>query len=123
MDLIKKAFADLIGTLGEENIDLILERFQIEYRRARDKYQHASYSFFQKIDNWLIGMIRITAELLLEERIPWTIEKYISEEEISSTRKAIYHYTRDFSLNVLVIAIVLLIFIFVLIIYNKVIIL
>ncbi len=119
MGLIQNTFSQLSSILGKEKIELVLERFQIEYRRARDKYHKIDQTIFEKIDNWITGMVRITVELLMEERIPWTVEKYISEQEITNTRKAIYQYTRDFSLNVFIIVLVFLVFLLVLIQSNN----
>ncbi len=55
-------------------------------------------------------MFRISAEILNEERVPWTVQKYVNQEEVAKTRVTIRTYTRDLSYNILVAVILIVVY-------------
>jgi len=55
-------------------------------------------------------MIRIAAEVVNEERVPWTVQRYMSQSEIAKTRRTIKTYTRDLSYNILIAVVLVVIY-------------
>lgn len=56
----------------------------------------------EKTSCWARKMIRIAAEVLTEERVPWDVDRYVSQKEVAEARTAIRRYTRDISFNVMI---------------------
>lgn len=131
-EVIRKSVADLASRLAEEGKDsaailaelsdkvseiLARERFDLaldksvqEYKLALEKYKKAEVNVVVKTRGWFQGIAQILIEILTEERVPWMVETRYSREQIVDMRRAIREYTRDMSLNVLVIIGIVVIF-------------
>ncbi len=81
-----------------------LERSTVE--RMEEAYR-PTINIVAKGYTWLVAIMRIIAEVISEEKIPWRIETRYSYEEVVRTRNAIRRYTRDMSMNVLIIVIMI----------------
>ncbi len=93
----------------EEAMDIILKKVVAEYRRAQVGYRAVEETLWHKSMDWLRTMLRILAEAVTEERVPWTVERYVSQRKVAETRAAIREYTRDMSFNVLVIVLMVMV--------------
>jgi formate hydrogenlyase subunit 3/multisubunit Na+/H+ antiporter MnhD subunit len=102
-EIIREADNKLKEILSKYKRNRIFEKYQVEYRKVRDLYRSVEGTFAQKTSDWLRAMAHLALEVLFIERVPWMIEQYYTEEEIVGTRNAIRAYTRDMSVNVLVI--------------------
>ena len=81
----------------------LLDRVIKEIYRTEIAQEKIEKGFLEKTSGWLRKMARIAAEVLTEERVPWEVERYVSQKEVTEARAAIRRYTRDMSLNLLVV--------------------
>ncbi|MEW6189904.1 MAG: hypothetical protein AB1466_07370, partial [Actinomycetota bacterium] len=95
--------------VSTEAMDIIVDRFVAEYRRAQAGYRALEKTLWHKSMDWLRMMLRVLAEAVTEERVPWTVERYVSQRKVAETRAAIREYTRDMSFNVLVIVLMVMV--------------
>ncbi len=56
-------------------------------------------------------MMKISAEVVSEERVPWEVQKYLRQEDITKTRRNIRTYTRDLSYNILVAVVLIILYV------------
>jgi formate hydrogenlyase subunit 3/multisubunit Na+/H+ antiporter MnhD subunit len=90
-------------TKERELWEKLLDRAIEEISQAEISYRRIEKGLLEKTAGWLRKMMRIAAEILTEERVPWEVERYVSQKEVAEARTAIRRYTRDMSLNLLVI--------------------
>jgi formate hydrogenlyase subunit 3/multisubunit Na+/H+ antiporter MnhD subunit len=92
------------GEFWEKLLDkAVQEIFQVEL-----SYRRIEKGILEKTAGWFRKMMRIAAEILTEERVPWEVERYVSQKEVAEARAAIRRYTRDMSLNLLVIILLIM---------------
>lgn len=111
--IIKETSARMVslGTdASEERWEALLSRGIAEYRKAQQVSQDVEKNVVEKFGSWFRDMIRIAAEVVNEERVPWTVQRYMSQSEIAKTRRTIRTYTRDLSYNILIAVVLVVIY-------------
>lgn len=91
------------------NIVVILEAYVHELRVAKETYQEAEATLLERIGSWGRAVVGMMVTAMAEEKIPWMIERRISQKEVEQIRAKIRVYTRDLSFNILLIISVLVI--------------
>jgi len=112
-DIMKETslrMARLTAGSSEERWEAVLSKGVSEYRKAKKASETAERNVVRRIGSWFREMFRISAEILNEERVPWTVQKYVNQEEVAKTRITIRTYTRDLSYNILVAVLLIVIY-------------
>lgn len=91
----------------------ILDKTLEELIQMETSYRTIEAGITERTAGWFQKTMRIASEVITEERVPWEVERYVSQKEVTEARASIRRYTRDMSINVLVI-ILMIIFVMVL---------
>jgi len=105
-----RRMARLSGSTTEQTWEDILSGGYHRWQEAQRMSQRLEESIIEKCNTWLRNMMRIAAELVNEQRVPWEVPKSISQDDISRTRRGIRTYTRDLSYNILVAVVLVVIY-------------
>ncbi len=87
--------------------EIIVNKTVEEITQAESAYRRLEIGFIERAAGWFGKIARIASEVLTEERVPWEVERYVSQREVAEARAAIRRYTRDMSLNLLLIVLLI----------------
>ena len=96
----------------EINWEEILSRGHRRWQEAQKISQEVEDNLVNKFSNWFKYIMRISAEIVSEERVPWEVPKALRQEDIDKTRRSIRTYTRDLSYNILVAVVLIVLYVF-----------